>query len=174
MTSSQQAAAGGRRDRPGFVSILALISGASLAGFGAISLIVSVFSLSLIGMAVSCLLLIHGIVELTWRRRLASGEARKASRAMAINQVGLACSVTLYAAWQIVALDPGEVRRLLLRPAVRPVFEMYPPSLQADLWQNLPAYVQLLYGLVIAVAWIGCLATAVYYWLQGRKLAARG
>lgn len=94
----------------------------------------------------------------------------KAGRVMIWNQLGLAVSVSLYAAWQLYTTDPESVREELRSPLISQLLDMYPPDavIAIDAW--MPRMVSGFYLLVIAVVWLGCGATAVYYRSAIRRL----
>jgi len=148
---------------------LSVLSGVSLATFGAMSLAISLWSLAIAGMLVSAAILVHGLVELRARKRALKKADDHSWRILVRNQLALAISVSLYALWQIYALDVENAREILEQPVVVEILALYPPNLIAMIDAWLPRIVAAFYWTVIAIVCLACGATAAYYRAVGRS-----
>lgn len=147
------------------------LSGGSLVVFGIASLVLSLWWSSAFGVVISVAILGHGIVELAARKRLLEKTSAKGAKVMIANQLALAMSVSLYAGWQVYVTDPEMIRNAMESPLVAQALSLYPPDtlLLIDAW--LPRIILGFYFLVIAIVWLACAATAVYYRSAIRKLS---
>ena len=146
------------------------LSGVSLVVFGFGSLALSIWSRSLVSVAISLAILGHGMVELVARKRLLERRSTTGAQVMIINQLALALSVSLYAGWQIFVTDPETIRKAMESPLIAQILALYPPDtiMLIDAW--LPRFVVGFYFLVMGVVWLACAATAAYYRSASRKL----
>ncbi len=152
-----------------YFSLVSALSGFSLLGFGTLSLALSLFFWSPSGILVSLAVLVHGLLEIRFRKAAISGFEPNALGKMAWNQLALAVSISLYALWHIFTTDPEILENLLQQPLIQTVFNLYPIELRLTLIDALPRIVTVFYLLVIFVIWLGCGATAIYYWKQSKR-----
>lgn len=139
---------------------------------GALSLLIALFAISLPGILIALAVLGHGSLELRLRLIAKKNGDRSLGRAMAFNQVGLATSISLYLAYQILSLDPNAVIEALMRPPVYDILRLYPEEMRVWIIQSSPRLIGSFYTLAAFISWIVCGATAMYYWPRGARAAA--
>ena len=120
------------------------------------------------GGIVSMALILQGTLEIVLSKRSVADDLKSCSRRMAINQIGLATSLSLYFAYQMSVLEPDVLIASLLESPLYDALLMYPEDLRLKLLDGLPKMLGVFYIVVAAVAWIFCGGTALYYWIQGR------
>ncbi|MAM90052.1 MAG: hypothetical protein CMI15_01070 [Opitutaceae bacterium] len=145
------------------------INGWSLVVAGMVSLLISGFARSLSGIIISLAILIHGSLELSFRKTASERGDRFQGRRMAFNQMGLATSVSLYLAYQAFSLEPDAVVEALMRPPIYDVLVLYPLDVRTWLIQSAPKMIGSFYALAAIVSWIVCGATAAFYWPRRKQ-----
>ena len=145
-------------------AVVAAFSGWSMAFFAATSIISGLFSLPALALGVG--LSIVAVIELKGSKRLRAFDLA-APRRLALNQVGLAVLVTLYAAWGIAQalIGPGPYDEHIA--AGGKLAETLAPIDQLTRFVSVGFYAVLIVGSVIAQ---GC--TAVYYVTRRRHVLA--
>ncbi len=86
---------------------------------------------------------------------------------MALDQLGLATSLSLYFAYQMRVLDAEAMMTSLVNSPLYEVLLMYPEDLRLQLLDSLPSMLGVFYLVAAVVSWIFCGGTAIYYWSQG-------
>ncbi|RPF74559.1 MAG: hypothetical protein CBC31_010635 [Verrucomicrobia bacterium TMED71] len=155
------------RSRSAF-HVLSLLNGWSLFVVGTLSLGISAYAGGWAGVIVSMALILHGTLEIVLSKRSVADDLKSCSRRMAINQIGLATSLSLYFAYQMSGLEPDVLIASLIESPLYDALLMYPEDLRLKLLDGLPKMLGVFYIVVAAVAWIFCGGTALYYWIQGR------
>jgi|TARA_B110000467_G_C18336230_1_gene498092 hypothetical protein len=145
---------------------LSAINGWSLVIVGGLSLLASLAFGAWAGAAVSLAAAFHGIVELVLRKRALIGNQGDAVRWMALNQLGLAASLSLYFAYQVMILDADALSLALMQPPLSDLLSLYPESRRSQLVDMLPLLIAVFYALVAGVSWVVCGVTAIFYWKQ--------
>ena len=149
--------------------LLSALNGWSLVCLGGISLIVSSIAMAWAGILVSVAATLHGIFELVLRKKMQGENSGSVSRRMALNQLGLAASLSLYFAYQVSSLDEDALMTLLLKSPLYDALLMYPDEIRIQFMETLPRMVGLFYVAVAGITWLVCGATAIYYWRQGKN-----
>ena len=149
---------------------IAKVSGLTMAVLGAISLILSIVNPLSAEFAVSIGIFALGLIEWRFGRRLGSGHGRYAIR-LAVNQMGVATVVTLYAVWKIFTTTDAAVLAIVERPELSPYLDLLDPLIRAEVVDRLPGWIRLTYLLIIPVVWLGCGAMSAYYAIRGRAVA---
>lgn len=152
----------------GFVSLMSGLSAVSLIVFGAMSVLFLLFSWSWSGGYVSFALLGHGVYEWRLRSRILARPERATGRRLAWNQIGLAGSVILYLAWQVLAFDDSEVQAAFNGDLGRTLLQQY-PGLTETFSAELPKWVVGFYGVAGALVLLGCIGMAALYVGVGKK-----
>ena len=135
---------------------------------GTLSLGISAYAGDWAGVIVSMALILHGTLEIVLSKRSVADDLKSCSRRMAINQIGLATSLSLYFVYQMSGLEPDVLIASLIESPLYDALLMYPEDLRLKLLDGLPKMLGVFYIVVAAVAWIFCGGTALYYWIQGR------
>ncbi len=148
--------------------LLSRVNGWSLVLVGLVSFGISVYAGSIAGTLISAALALHGALELGLSKKAAAGEWKSATRRMAFNQVALAVSLSLYFAYQIITLDEEALMTQLAASPIYDILLLYPVDLRYEIIESLPFLIGLFYGVAALISWIFCVATAIYYWTQGR------
>lgn len=146
--------------------VLSAINGWSLVIVGGISALVSLITGAWAGLAISVAAAMHGVFELVLRKRALRGDRGDAVRWMALNQLGLAASLTVYFTYQFMILDGDALSEALMQPPLSDLLMLYSESTRSQLVDTLPLLVGAFYALVAVVSWIVCGATAIFYWKQ--------
>ena len=147
--------------------VLSAINGWSLVIVGGLSLMASLAFGAWAGAAISLAAAFHGIVELVLRKRAQIGNQGDAVRWMALNQLGLAASLSVYFAYQAMILDSDALSLALMQPPLSDLLSLYPEPTRSQLVDTLPLLIGAFYALVAGVSWVACGATAIFYWKQG-------
>lgn len=145
---------------------LSALDGWSLVTVGGISLIVSSIATAWAGVLVSLAVALHGAIELFLRKRALEGGQSGAVRRMALNQLGLAISLSLYFGYQVIILDDNAVYETLMTLPLSNALLLYPEPMRSQLIDSLPLLVRFFYAIAAGVSWLVCGATAIYYWSQ--------
>ena len=153
-----------------FFRFLSGISGWSLLGVGLLSLGISLYANAMAGMCISLAVCIHGSLELLIRRRVLEHFSPGGLRGLALNQLGLAASASLYFAYQSINLDVNALYALALKPPISEALALYPEDLRRQIMDGLPFLAGLFYVIAAAATWVACGLTALYYWRLGRRL----
>ena len=148
------------------------INGWSLVVAGTASLLIAAIARSSAGILISLAILGHGSLELQFRKTASENGDRSQGRRMALNQMGLAASVSLYLAYQTLMLEPAIVIESLMRPPVSDVLKLYPLDMRTWIIQSSPRFVGTFYALAAVISWIVCGATAAFYWPRSSRVAA--
>jgi len=149
--------------------MLSAVDGWSLVTVGGISLIVSLIATAWAGALVSLAVALHGAMELFLRKRALEGGQSGAVRRMALNQLGLAISLSLYFGYQLIILDDNAVYQTLMTPPLSDVLLLYPEPMRSQLIDSLPLLVRFFYAIATGVSWLACGGTAIYYWRQRER-----
>ncbi len=152
----------------GLFCLLSGLSAGSLLVVGAISLTLSIYTQAAAGILISLAICGHGWMERLLRRRALRGE-ELGLRLLALNQLGLAASVSLYLGYQALNLDIDALYALALNPPVANALALYPDELRLRIMDALPFLAGLFYVIAAAATWIACLATSIYYWRCRRR-----
>ncbi len=147
---------------------LSRLNGWSLVVVGVLSLAISAYSGGWAGMVISLALLLHGVYEIVLSKRSETGELKGPARRMALNQLGLATSLSLYFAYQMRVLDADVLMASLVKSPLYDALLLYPEDLRLQLLDSLPTILGAFYLVAAVVSWIFCGGTAVYYWSQGK------
>jgi hypothetical protein len=148
---------------------VARVSSFAMLVLGAVSVLVSVRAPLSAGFAISVAVCLNGWFERRFGRRLAARDPGAPWR-LALNQVALGLEVLAYAAWQAHAIGPEQIDAVLRRPFVARFLTALDPSVLANLLEQLPAAVRLIYFVVGGGTCLGCLATAGYYASRARAV----
>lgn len=148
--------------------VLSRINGWSLVIAGFASLGISAYANAMAGLLISLAVTFHGLLELVLSKKGVTGEAKPATRWMALNQLALAASLSLYFAYQTTTLNEEALIEQLLSSPVYDVLLVYPEALRLQLIDSLPAMAGTFYVVAAVVSWLFCGGTAVYYWSCGK------
>lgn len=148
---------------------VARVSSVVMLALGALSLLVSIRAPLSAGFMISAAVCINGWFERRLGRRLGALDAR-APRGLALNQLALGLEVLAYAAWQAHAIGPEQIDVVLQRPVIARFLAALDPAVLATLLEQLPAAVRLLYYAVGGGTFLGCVATAGYYFSRSGAL----
>lgn len=148
--------------------MLSRLNGWSLVVVGVLSLTISAYAGGWAGIIISLALLLHGVYEIVLSKRSETGELKSRARRMALNQLGLATSLSLYFAYQMRVLDTEAMIVSLVDSPLYDILLMYPEDLRIQLLDMLPTMLGVFYLVAALVSWIFCGGTAFYYWSQGR------
>lgn len=147
--------------------IVSGINGWSLVVVGGLSLSISLISSAWAGVAISLAAVFHGFAELVLRKRVLRGDSG-AARWMALNQIGLAASLSVYFTYQFVTLDGEALSASMKSPPLSDLLMLYSEPTRSQLVDTLPHLVGAFYALVAGVSWVVCGGTAIYYSNQRR------
>jgi len=148
---------------------LARVSSIIMLVLGGASLLVCVRAPLSAGFAISVAVLINGWIEHRLGRRLAAHDHAAPAR-LALNQLALGLAVMAYAAWQAHAIGPEQIDAVLRRPFVAQVLAELDPAVVHPMLERLPLAVGVVYWIVGGGTFLGCAATAVYYFSKSRAL----
>ena len=126
-----------RAAAPFWLKFVSLLSGGSLLLFGLASVLLSTVFWSWPGLLVGLAMAVHGGLELRFRQRLISGRERRAAKILAINQLALGLTLTLYLATQIVGLEGAAVEEALRGDLIQSLLQGLPASAQESLEADL-------------------------------------
>ncbi len=157
--------------RPSLFRLISAVNGWSLVVAGGLSLIVSLFATAWAGVLVSLAAAAHGTFELLLRKKMAGEDRVAIARRMALNQLGLAASLSLYFAYQFATLDAAALSEMILKSPLYDELVLYSDLTGIQIFSSLPTIVGVSYAVAAAVAWLVCGGTALYYWLQGKGAA---
>mgnify|MGYP007096637528 CR=1 FL=1 len=138
----------------------------SLLLVGGLSLFGTIVMASLAGALVSLAVAIHGALELSFRRRILNEDGSSAANWMALNQLGLATTLSLYFAYQVMILDGEAVSATLMASPLADVLLIYPEPMRSQLVEMLPFLIGIFYAIAAGVSWLVCGVTALFYWMQ--------
>lgn len=149
--------------------LLSAINGWSLVVVGSLSLLVSLIATAWAGVLISLAAATHGALELFLRNRVFGGDRVQAVRWLALNQLGLAASLSLYFAFQVMVFDDEAVYRALMASPLSEALFLYPEPMRSQLIDSLPFLVGLFYAIAAGVSWLVCGGTAIFYWSQRER-----
>ena len=121
------------------------------------------------GALVSLAVALHGGIELYLRKRALGGDHSQSVRRMALNQLGLAITLSLYFGYQVIILDDKAVYETVMTSPLSDVLLVYPEPLRSQLIDSLPFLVRIFYAIAAGVSWLVCGGTAIFYWSQRER-----
>ncbi len=147
-----------------------MVNGASMVVLGGISLLMTLPPPLIAGFWVSIAVLMHGGIEWKYSRRLSKREIFILTK-MAVNQLLLACSISIYAVWKLIFFDKDSLFEVLEAPMIKNALSLLSGEEQKMLTDVFPWMVQMVYVLIIPVVWLGCGGLAWYYWAKRKSLS---